>query len=56
MGGFTFTPYNSTNDFPNTMGWSDAKKACSNLGEGWRLPTKSELKFLFLYKDVHAKW
>ncbi len=39
------------NDFPNTMSWSDAKKACSNLGEGWRLPTKSELKFLFLYKD-----
>ena len=38
-------------DFPNTMNWSDAKKACSNLGEGWRLPTRSELKFLFLYKD-----
>lgn len=38
-------------DFPKTMNWSDAKKACSNLGEGWRLPTMSELKFLFLYKD-----
>jgi hypothetical protein len=38
-------------DFPKTMNWSDAKKACSNLGEGWRLPTMSELKILFLYKD-----
>jgi hypothetical protein len=38
-------------DFPKTMNWSDAKKACSDLGEGWRLPTMSELKFLFLFKD-----
>ena len=39
------------NDFPNTMTWGDAKKACSNLGEGWRLPTVSELKILYHYKD-----
>ena len=39
------------NDFPNTMTWGDAKKACANLGEGWRLPTVSELKILYQYKD-----
>lgn len=38
-------------DFPNTMNWSDAKNACASLGEGWRLPTMSELKILYLYKD-----
>lgn len=34
------------NDFPNNMEWSDAQKACVNLGPGWRLPTISELKIL----------
>ena len=38
-------------DFPNTMNWEDAKKACEELGRGWRLPTKDELNTLYLNKD-----
>ena len=29
------------------MNWYEAKKACKNLGDGWRLPTKDELNLLF---------
>ena len=29
------------------MSWYDAKKACADLGDGWRLPTQTELKLLF---------
>ena len=39
------------NDFPKEMKWEDAKKACENLGSGWRLPTKEELNTLYLNKD-----
>ena len=35
------------NDFPKEMEWEDAKKACTRLGAGWRLPTKNELNILF---------
>jgi hypothetical protein len=35
------------NDFPIEMKWEDAKKACTRLGAGWRLPTKNELNILF---------
>jgi hypothetical protein len=35
------------NDFPKQMKWQDAKKACENLGRGWRLPTKDELHILY---------
>ena len=35
------------NDFPKTMNWVDAGKACSALGKGWRLPTKTELNLLY---------
>ena len=38
-------------DFPKEMKWEDAKKACRNLGSGWRLPTKEELNTLYLNKD-----
>ena len=38
-------------DFPNEMNLEKAIEACSNLGEGWRLPTIQELKILFLNKD-----
>jgi len=38
-------------DFPNSMNWEDAKKACENLGSGWRLPSKEELNTLYLNKD-----
>jgi hypothetical protein len=27
--------------------WKDAKKACADLGDGWRLPTKDELNILY---------
>jgi uncharacterized protein (TIGR02145 family) len=34
------------------MEWEDAKKACADLGDGWRLPTKDELNILYQNKDV----
>ena len=40
------------NDFPRMMEWEGAIKACSKLGEGWRIPTESELKILYLNKDA----
>jgi hypothetical protein len=30
-------------DFPIKMNWNDATKACSELGENWRVPTRYEL-------------
>ena len=30
-------------DFNRKMNWDDATKACSDLGDGWRLPTIKEL-------------
>ena len=39
------------NDFPKTMIWNDAVKACSDLGNGWKLPTKYELNLMYLNKD-----
>ena len=33
------------------MNWEEAKKACKNLGDGWRLPTKDELNILYHNKD-----
>lgn len=41
------------NDFPKMMYWEAAIKACSKLGEGWRIPTESELKVLYLNKDEY---
>ena len=40
-------------DFPQEMHWNDAMKACSSLGDGWRLPTKEELKGM--YELLHRK-
>lgn len=31
-------------DFANQMTWSEAMRACENLGSGWRLPTIDELE------------
>jgi len=41
------------NDFSyiNQMNWYDAAKACTDLGNGWRLPTKYELNFMYDNKD-----
>ena len=33
------------------MSWEDAKQACANLGDGWRLPTKEELNLIYINKD-----
>ena len=33
------------------MDWDDAKKACADLGDRWRLPTKDELNILYQNKD-----
>ena len=38
-------------DFPDEMNLSDAKAACSELGNGWRLPTKDELNTLYENQD-----
>jgi len=35
------------NDFSEGMNWEQAKKRCSELGSGWRLPTKEELKAMY---------
>ena len=40
------------NDFPELMNWADAKKACADLGNGWRLPTKNELNLLYLNRST----
>ena len=33
------------------MNWDEAKKACENLGDGWRLPTKDELNMMYENQD-----
>ena len=33
------------------MNWDEAKKACKNLGDGWRLPKKYELNLLYENKE-----
>ncbi len=38
-------------DFPNPLNWDDAIKACSDLGEGWRLPKLSELREMYKNKN-----
>jgi hypothetical protein len=40
------------NDFTNQCNWRDAVKACSSLGEGWRLPTKDELNLMYINRVV----
>tara|TARA_R110000868_G_C10606854_1_gene741026 strand:- start:247 stop:627 length:381 start_codon:yes stop_codon:yes gene_type:complete len=34
------------------MSWNEANKACANLGDGWRLPTKEELNIIYENKNV----
>lgn len=41
--------------YPTDLGemtWNEAKEACTNLGDGWRLPTKDELNLIYENKDV----
>jgi hypothetical protein len=37
-------------EFPEKMNWRDAKKACKELGDGWRMPTIDELYELYQNK------
>jgi hypothetical protein len=37
--------------FPHEVNWADALQACASLGNGWRLPTRFELSFLYKFKD-----
>ena len=46
IGNFEIAQY----DFPVSMNWEDAKIFCTNLGKGWRLPTKEELNILYQNK------
>ena len=42
----------SENDISDELDYFQAKKACEELGEGWRLPTKTDIKLMYnqLYK------
>jgi len=40
-------------DFSDEMTWEEAKRACNELGSGWRLPNKQELKEI--YEQLHEK-
>ena len=35
----------------SNMAWKDAKKACVELGDRWRLPTKDEIKIIYENRD-----
>ena len=40
--------------YPTDLGemkWDDAKKACVDLGDGWRLPTRLELLLMYNNQD-----
>jgi len=41
--------------FPSTMDWTEANKACSDLGDGWRLPTIKELKEIYRESEFCRK-
>jgi len=41
-------------DFTKRMTWLEAIAACSELGSGWRLPTISELKKIYLNKEKYG--
>ena len=47
--GLNFAQY----DFPNKMNWEDAKKACTELGDGWRLPTQDERETFDRFRKYH---
>jgi len=38
-------------DFPDIMNWFDARSACNNLGEEWRLPNLNEMEYVYQYKQ-----
>lgn len=51
------------NDFPEYYIWDSAKLICESLGQGWRLPNRKELNFLFInrkkiggFKNYQKYW
>ena len=38
-------------NFEELMSWNEAKKKCNEIGFGWRLPTKTELALIYVYRD-----
>ena len=40
-----------TENLEGSKDWFEAVKACADLGDGWRLPTKEELKMLYENRD-----
>ena len=38
-------------EFPEKLTWTEAKKNCATLGDGWRLPTIEELREIFFHKN-----
>jgi hypothetical protein len=40
-------------DFETVMDWDSAKKACLDLGNGWRLPSMDEL--ISMHEQLHKK-
>lgn len=38
------------------MNWGEATKACAILGNGWRLPIKDELNFIFQNQSKIGKF
>jgi hypothetical protein len=51
------------NDFPDYYTWDSAKLICESLGQGWRLPNREELNFLFInrkkiggFKNYQKYW
>jgi len=39
-------------DFLDPMTYDEAVRACSKLGDGWRLPTKEEMEEIYKNKDM----
>ena len=39
-------------DFLDPMTYDESVRACSKLGEGWRLPTKEEMEEIYENKDM----
>ena len=39
-------------DFPTKLDWDDASDECAELGNGWRLPTMDELRFMYTKRST----
>lgn len=42
-------------DAPNKMTWNEAMDYCKSLGKGWRLPTMSEMFYIYENKFITEK-